>query len=165
MNSIDLAWYNIWKGAKCLAEEKENFLLCHRFLEKCLRWANQVIDFLHIVGFVDKYYRRETNHLHLWNIVGSSSSNKRDNSSSDRSGASNYSKKSKSSSSSNVSGDRGQSHSSRALERGSASSGSVGVSNIGRDGSSIGDRSGGIAGVITEHGGGRHHHDKVKDKL
>ena len=94
-------------------------------------------------------------------MLGSGSGNKRENSANDRSGASNFSKKSKSSSSSNISSDRGQSQSSRAIERGSGSSGSVGASNISRDGTGIGDRSGGIAGVITEHGGGRHPHDKV----
>lgn len=90
----------------------------------------------------------------------SSSSNKRETTSNERSGSS-TSKKSKTGSGANASADRGQSHSGRSIERGSGSSGSVGVASIGRDGTTIGDRGGGIAGVITEHGGGRHHHDKT----
>ena len=70
------------------------------------------------------------------------------------------SKKSKSGAGTSTGSDRGQTHGSRAGDRGSGSSSSVGVANMGRDGANIGDRSGGIAGVITEHGAGRHH-DKV----
>ena len=93
--------------------------------------------------------------------LGSGSSNKRETSVNDRTGSSVVSKKSKSGSSSNVGTDRGQSHGGRTIDRGSSSSGSVGVTSLGRDGTNISDRGGGIAGVITEHGGGRHHHDKV----
>ena len=70
------------------------------------------------------------------------------------------SKKSKSGAGTSTGSDRGQTHASRAGDRGSGSSSSVGAANMGRDGANIGDRSGGIAGVITEHGAGRHH-DKV----
>ena len=94
-------------------------------------------------------------------LIGSSSGAKRDNiSSNDRSGSSTITKKSKSGSVVNVS-ERGPSHSGRSVDRGGGSSVPAGVTGLGRDTSGIGDRSGGIAGVITEHGGGKHHHDKV----
>ena len=70
------------------------------------------------------------------------------------------SKKSKSGAGTSTGSDRGQTHGSRAGDRGSGSSSSVGAANMGRDGANSGDRSGGIAGIITEHGAGRHH-DKV----
>ena len=91
----------------------------------------------------------------------SSTGGKRENSLTERGGSSMMSKKSKSGSVGSVGSDRGQSHSGRSVERGSSSSASIGMTNVSRDSSSIGDRGGGIAGVITEHGGGRHHQDKT----